>query len=482
MKKKLLPFAIATLTMAATMSYAQAWKLVGNSGTNPNTNFVGTTDNTALIFRTNNVEAMRITKFGGLAIGTTGTGLAKLDVDHGQLVSLTAPGYVILGAPTGYNLAMDNSNIQARINGKAASLNLNAFGGTTYAGSTSNSNTGLVAFGTSSGLNAYADSSGGTGVNGGGPSDGTGVAGSGGLYGTFGYSTGGYGVYGQGASGAYGVEAYSNLSIGIYAATGGTNTYAGFFVGDLYTTGSYLPSDQKLKQNIKDVSTAMDIINALHPKQYEYRQDGDYKLMNLPQGNRFGLLAQDVEKVLPGLVKESRFNTKDLHPTKPEDQKTPNAQPANTIIEFKAVNYTELIPVIIKGMQEQQQTIQTQQQQIQAQQQQIDKLTQMLEAIAGNSSALQSATLNTNGAFLLQNAPNPFSQSTTIACYVPSAAKQAQLVVFNADGSALKTFSLNNKGRNEVTVTGDALASGAYSYSLMIDGKMADSKKMILTK
>src|SRR5690348_10639383 len=37
-----------------------SWELTGNSGTNPATNFVGTTDNQPLIIRANNAEALRI--------------------------------------------------------------------------------------------------------------------------------------------------------------------------------------------------------------------------------------------------------------------------------------------------------------------------------------------------------------------------------------------------------------------------------------
>ncbi len=63
----------------------------------------------------------------------------------------------------------------------------------------------------------------------------------------------------------------------------------------------FTSSDQKLKQNIQDFTSAMDIINQLHPKKYDYRQDGNYKLMKLPQGTHYGLIAQDVEKYYPTL-------------------------------------------------------------------------------------------------------------------------------------------------------------------------------------
>jgi len=43
----------------------------------------------------------------------------------------------------------------------------------------------------------------------------------------------------------------------------------------------------------------MEIINQLHPKHYEYRHDSHYQLVNLPKGEHYGLIAQDVEKILP---------------------------------------------------------------------------------------------------------------------------------------------------------------------------------------
>ncbi len=69
----------STLICADVGSTAAGWSLVGNPGTNPSTNFVGTTNNVALVFRTNNLERMRITNAGEIGIGTT-TPLATLDV------------------------------------------------------------------------------------------------------------------------------------------------------------------------------------------------------------------------------------------------------------------------------------------------------------------------------------------------------------------------------------------------------------------
>ncbi len=128
-----------------------------------------------------------------------------------------------------------------------------------------------------------------------------GVFGSGGSYGVYGRGSS-YGVYGEGPTGVRG----SGSSYGVFGYSSG---WAGYFSGKVYSSGGYTTSDQRLKQNIRDFSSAIDIINKLKPKQYEFRQDGNYKLMNLPQGSHFGLIAQDVEKILPDLVNDTKFET-----------------------------------------------------------------------------------------------------------------------------------------------------------------------------
>src|ERR1043165_3783860 len=69
--KKLFALLISTTLIGHNMLHAQSWLLLGNSGTNQNTNFVGTSDNKALSFRTNNIERMRITSAGKIGFGTS---------------------------------------------------------------------------------------------------------------------------------------------------------------------------------------------------------------------------------------------------------------------------------------------------------------------------------------------------------------------------------------------------------------------------
>jgi hypothetical protein len=195
-------------------------------------------------------------------------------------------------------------------------------------------------------------------------------------YGIGGYFAGGYiGVYGQvtpssytGAS--YGLWAnnsggttgthygvYSNASgsgstnYGIYAqASGATTNYAGYFAGNVYTTGAYQSSDRKLKNNIRPYAGGLDVIMKLKPSVYNYKNEGEFRRMNLPGQNRVGLIAQEVETVMPSIVIEAE------HPAEVDQVTRAIKSPP---ISFKSVNYTELIPVLINAIQEQQAQIET---------------------------------------------------------------------------------------------------------------------------
>ena len=54
--------------------------------------------------------------------------------------------------------------------------------------------------------------------------------------------------------------------------------------------------------------------------------------------------------------------------------------------------------------------------------------------------------------------------------------------MFNMQGNLLLTFNLANNGFGTIEINGSSLSAGMYIYTLTIDGKEVESKRMILTK
>ena len=55
-------------------------------------------------------------------------------------------------------------------------------------------------------------------------------------------------------------------------------------------------------------------------------------------------------------------------------------------------------------------------------------------------------------------------------------------MVSDQNGRTLKQITLSGKGGGSVDLDASTLASGAYCYSLIVDRKLIDTKKMILAK
>ncbi|OUR99044.1 hypothetical protein A9Q86_13340 [Flavobacteriales bacterium 33_180_T64] len=119
-----------------------------------------------------------------------------------------------------------------------------------------------------------------------------------------------------------------------------------------------------------------------------------------------------------------------------------------------------------------------------AQQTQIDDLITrltILEACACQTLDTEEVNTNRNsGPILYQNIPNPFNGTTSIKYYVPTIYKRAAIVFSNTAGQVIDNVSLKDLGENEMFFNSDSLAAGMYYYTLFVEGKKIDSKKMII--
>lgn len=298
----------------------------------------------------------------------------------------------------------------------------------------------------------------------------------------------------------YGIQAVSwggENCYGIYAtATGGTvENYAGYFAGDIYLSGQQLgPSDIMLKENISPLTSSTSILTQLSPKNFTFKTT-EFPQMNLPTGNQFGLIAQDVEQILPELVKDV---------TQPAvlDSVGNIITPAVT---FKSVKYESFIPILIQGVKEANvkndsvvailnTRIDSLQNVISNFNTRMNQFENQLNDCCNNghnghhggnksSSNLTEVVLeNSNTVLLEQNVPNPFAESTTINYYIPENIKYAQLLFSDNFGRIIKTVDIETSGAGTIKVYASNLSQGTYTYSLVVDGKVVETKKMVCVK
>jgi hypothetical protein len=252
---------------------------------------------------------------------------------------------------------------------------------------------------------------------------------------------------------------------------GGSNMYAGWFEGDVSVNGTvYSSSDVNLKENIEPLEDALNIINQLEPKTYEFSDE--YQFMNFPDGLQYGLIAQDVETVLPGFVKNT---------SRPARLDSLGVE-ISPELSYKQMSYTNLIPILVAGIKEQQAVIN-------AQNDLLAEVLDRLEAVEnccnsersqstpGNSGVLQEKMLNEKsiegGNELYQNIPNPFRESTTIN-YLLEEGGRVQLSIYDKTGKVLTTLidATQDRGHYNTVWNANGMPSGVYHYALYVNGEL----------
>jgi len=117
----------------------------------------------------------------------------------------------------------------------------------------------------------------------------------------------------------------------------GTSTYRW---DDVYATnGTIQTSDRRDKENIKQTTYGLTEILQLKPVSFTWKDKPQ-------QGKKIGLIAQDLLKVIPEVVKTEDWQ---------ENEETGQLQKVQN--DRLGVYYSDLIPVLIKGMHEQQEII-----------------------------------------------------------------------------------------------------------------------------
>jgi len=139
--------------------------------------------------------------------------------------------------------------------------------------------------------------------------------------------------------------------------------------------------------------------------------------------------------------------------------------------DFYALRYGDFVVPLVKAVQEQQK-------QIDEQQKQIEELKALVPSITKQPA---SNPPGYSSAFLKQNVPNPFNNSTVISYYIPDNASHAQVLMTDMKGRLIKTF-IATKGEGQINIGNGVLPAATYNYTLFLNGKKIDTKQMVITK
>jgi hypothetical protein len=258
------------------------------------------------------------------------------------------------------------------------------------------------------------------------------------------------------------------------------------------TNGTINTSDAREKENVENLKYGLSELRKLRPVSYNW-------ISNPDEGRKLGLIAQELQEVLPEVVRD--WDWKEAEDGMPNER-------VRVPAERLGVFYSDIIPVLVNGIQELDDrtqgmdTLRLAQLEagLAAKDAEIAELKAMMREILNNqnrfdtdlqqccfdhSNANGAAGLNQQSALdtpqLEQNIPNPFHENTTIRYYLPNGMRTASIVITDLSGVQLKTFDLGGtSGFGQVLISGGAFAAGTYIYTLTVDGKVVDSKRMVL--
>ncbi len=105
--------------------------------------------------------------------------------------------------------------------------------------------------------------------------------------------------------------------------------------GDIIATGTITPSDARLKENVMTVSSALETVTQLRGVTFNWRADAEHRLGKVPEQKQLGMIAQEVEAVIPDAVHIA-------------------------LDGYKGVNYDSLTGLLIEAIKDQQSQIEQQ--------------------------------------------------------------------------------------------------------------------------
>ncbi|MFP3597171.1 T9SS type A sorting domain-containing protein [Chryseobacterium sp. SIMBA_029] len=232
---------------------------------------------------------------------------------------------------------------------------------------------------------------------------------------------------------------------------------------------AYTFSDGRFKTNVKEEDVkGLEFITKLRPVVYnlDVKKITEFWTKNMPDTERGAYMNQDF--ALATNIRQSGFIAQEVADAAKNANYNFNGVhiPDNENDNY-SIAYSEFVVPLVKAMQEQQKIIENLQQQ-------INDLKKKQGVISGIE------PIAMVGSSLEQNVPNPFSRETEIRYNLVGQIGNASMVIYDLSGKQIKSIPIRQRGASSITVTSDQLAAGMYMYSIVADGKIIDSKRMVV--
>lgn len=204
---------------------------------------------------------------------------------------------------------------------------------------------------------------------------------------------------------------------------------------------SKFTEEQSIQENASDMQTSMDAASIEKANRDKQLQNViDRKEAEEASRKRIGFLAQDVEKVLPELVKTDEDGV-------------------------KSIDYIGFIPLLVESINEMRLTIQEQQNEI--------EMLQSLLSVETKSTLRSTSTGNPN---MVEGAKLYNGAGASVSYTLPSTFSNAYLQVFDISGRAVKKITLTI-ANDIVDINPSEIGYGTFVYALYVDGQKADTLK-----
>ena len=249
--------------------------------------------------------------------------------------------------------------------------------------------------------------------------------------------------------------------------------YAGYFDGNVKVTGSLQGNvvnsadvNAKNTQTLRPINSALDGIASANPFMYIVRiQVPDIGAGMAPDSTTLtGTVAPISDPVVPF---GKSYYALDVNAVK-------QSFPALIIEDAQGneyVNYTQLVPILVQAITE----LKT-------------ELDDLKEAVASSGTRKVNAatniatnTLDEGRGSISQNTPNPFTGQSTVRVSVPDDASDAYIDILTLNGASVKRIPVSN-GLSEVSLSSFEFAPGTYLYTLVVNGKVSETRRMIVNR